>query len=86
MKVITTEMNSKRVIETRKPYNDARISTRREYHTLKIYVPHIGAGSSKKQESSRKTSTFALWASFAYLPLCILLRMLHLFLANLNHK
>ena len=43
MKVIITEMNSKRVIERRTPYNDKRINTRREYHTLKIYAPNIGA-------------------------------------------
>ena len=60
MKVIITEMNSKRVIETRTPYNDKRINTRREYHTLKIYVPNIGAGSSKRQESFRKTFISAL--------------------------
>ena len=36
-------MNSKRVIERRTPYNDKRINTRREYHTLKIYSHNIGA-------------------------------------------
>ena len=35
-------MNSKRVTE-RTPYNDKRINTRREYHTLKVYAPNIGA-------------------------------------------
>ena len=42
MKVIITEMNSKRVIETRTPYNDKRINTRRDITILIIYAHNTG--------------------------------------------
>ena len=53
-------LQTKSKTKDRALYNDKRINTRREYHTLKIYVPNIGAGSSKRQESFRKTFISAL--------------------------